>query len=267
MLAAWEKARAKKPDLAFAEMFMQRTYPHWQKIKQLIDEGELGRIVRCTWIVTDWFRTEQYYKSGGWRATWGGEGGGVLTNQCPHNLDLLQWFLGMPETINAFGGLGKHHKIDVEDEVSAVLRYTNGLVAHFITTTAESPGTNRLEIIGENGKLVYENGKLIFNRNRFSMKVWSDTTKETYRGPECWTIDLPFGQLGESGHRHVLQNFARHILNGEALVCPASEGINQVILTNTMMVSLLGGGSSVAPAQAVEFEGLLTELKKKESRK
>lgn len=266
MLAAWEKGKQEKPDLVFAEMFMQRTWTHWKKIKQLIDEGELGSIVRATWIVTDWFRTEQYYKSGGWRASWKGEGGGVLTNQSPHNLDLLQWFLGMPKTIHAFGGLGKHHGITVEDEVTAFLQYENGTVAHFITSTAEAPGTNRLELVGENGKLVYENGELLFFRNRSSMKLWSDTTIEQYKGPECWNIKLSLTPLPESGHRLVIQNLARHILLGESLICPAREGINQVILTNAMMVSLLDGGRAVTPDQASEFEGLLASLIQKENR-
>jgi predicted dehydrogenase len=267
MLAAWEKARAKKPGLVFAEMFMQRTWTHWKKIKSLIDDGELGTIVRATWIVTDWFRTANYYKSGGWRATWNGEGGGVLTNQSPHNLDLLQWFLGMPASLSAFGGLGKHHHIAVEDESSAVLQYANGAVAHFITSTGESPGTNRLEIVGENGKLVYENNELVFHRNRSSMRVWSDTTNQSYQGPECWTIKLPLVPLDESGHRLVIQNFARHILSGESLVAPASEGINQVILTNAMMISLLSGGANVAIERASEFQALLAQLQQKELKK
>jgi len=263
MIAAWEAGKKAKADLVFAAMFMQRTWGHWKKVKDLISTGELGRIVRTTWIVTDWFRTAQYYKSGGWRATWNGEGGGVLTNQSPHNLDLLQWFLGMPEKISAVGGLGKYHDIAVEDEVSATLQYADGSVAHFITSTAESPGTNRLEIVGENGKLVYENNVLTFHRNRMSMKVWSDTTDQMYSGPECWTFPVPFTHHGESGHRLVLQNFARHILFQEPLVAPGPEGLRQVTLTNAMMVSLLTG-RTVTPAQADEFEALLKDLRKKE---
>ena len=264
MIAAWEAGKKKKPDLIFAAMFMQRTWGHWKKIKDLIVQGDLGKIVRTTWIVTDWFRTANYYRSGGWRATWAGEGGGVLTNQSPHNLDLLQWFLGMPEKINAFGGLGKYHDIAVEDEVSATLRYADGSVAHFITTTAESPGTNRLEIVGENGKLIYENNVLTFHRNRSSMKVWSDTTTGMYQGPEVWTIQVPFTHHGESGHRLVIQNFARAILFKEPLVAQGPEGIGQVTLTNAMMVSLLNDGKTVTPAQANEFEGLLKDLTKNE---
>ncbi|MEI8095510.1 MAG: Gfo/Idh/MocA family oxidoreductase [Spirochaetales bacterium] len=267
MIAAHDAARKTHPGLVFAAMFMQRTWGHWKKIKELITDGELGRIVRTTWVVTDWFRTGNYYKSGGWRATWRGEGGGVLTNQSPHNLDLLQWFLGMPAKINAFGGLGKYHAIAVEDEVSATLQYADGSVAHFITSTAESPGTNRLEIVGENGKLVYENNTLTFSRNRSSMKTWSDTTTEMYRGPECWTFPVPFSHHGESGHRLVIQRFARNVLFGEPLVAEGKEGIHQVTLTNAMMVSLLQGGVTVTPAQADEFEAHLKRLQAEEAAK
>lgn len=265
MISAWETARQTRPELVFAAMFMQRTWGHWLKIKELLSSGELGPIVRTTWIVTDWFRTSQYYRSGGWRGTWSGEGGGVLTNQSPHNLDLLQWFLGMPESLLAVGGLGKYHDIAVEDEVSATLSYGDGSVAHFITSTAEDPGTNRLEIVGEQGKLVYENNVLTFHRNRSSMKVWSDTSEQKYSGPECWTFPVPFTHHGESGHRLVVQNFARHILQGEPLVAQGSEGLGQVTLTNAMMVSLLNQGRSVTMAQADDFEPLLKQLQAKEA--
>lgn len=267
MVEAWKAARIRHPGLKFGGVFMQRTYGHWQKIKTLIDNGDLGPLVRATWIVTDWFRTEEYYRSGGWRATWRGEGGGVLTNQCPHNLDLLQWFFGMPESLSAFGGLGKHHRIAVEDEVAAFLKFPGGATGQFITTTAESPGTNRLEIVGEKGKLVFENGALVFHRNASSMREWSDTSPEKYRGPDWKTEAVEFQHHGESGHQRVVANFARSILFDEPLVAPAEEGVNQVILTNAMMVSLLTGSRPVTPAQADEFEALLEGLKKAEASK
>jgi predicted dehydrogenase len=158
MIVAHKKSQEKFPDLVFGVMFQQRTYGFWKKVKSLIDDGELGRLVRATWIITDWFRTQSYYDDGGWRATWKGEGGGVLLNQCPHNLDLYQWFVGMPVRVAGFASIGKYHNIEVEDEVTGYLEYENGMVGHILTSTAESPGTNRLEIIGENGhRLVTEN--------------------------------------------------------------------------------------------------------------
>ncbi|MBN2305203.1 MAG: Gfo/Idh/MocA family oxidoreductase, partial [Anaerolineae bacterium] len=148
MIAAYEAALKTRPDLVFAAMFMQRTYGYWQKIKDMITGGELGQLMRTTWIVTNWFRTQYYYDSGGWRATWRGEGGGVLLNQCPHNLDLYQWLVGMPQRVTGFAKFGKYHDIEVEDEVTTYFEHPDGMIGHFITTTAESPGTNRLEIVG-----------------------------------------------------------------------------------------------------------------------
>ena len=137
----------------------------------MVQGGELGELRRVNWIITNWFRTQQYYDQGGWRATWAGEGGGVLTNQCPHQLDLVQWVCGMPSSVSAHIGLGKYHDIEVEDEVTAYLEYPNGATGIFITTTGEAPGTNRFEVVGQNGKLVSENGKLTFTKNAVSIQA------------------------------------------------------------------------------------------------
>ena len=141
------------------------------KMREMVQGGELGELRRVNWIITNWFRTQQYYDQGGWRATWAGEGGGVLTNQCPHQLDLVQWVCGMPSSVSAHIGLGKYHDIEVEDEVTAYLEYPNGATGIFITTTGESPGTNRFEVVGQNGKLVSENGKLTFTKNAVSIQA------------------------------------------------------------------------------------------------
>lgn len=168
MIAGYEKALENYPNRIFAAMFQQRTYGFWKKIKSLIDEGELGQLMRTTRIITDWFRTQSYYDNGGWRATWRSEGGGVLLNQCPHIIDLYQWFVGMLIRVAGLAAIGKYHSIEPEDEVTAYLEYENGMIGHLITSTAESPGTNRLETVGEKGKLTFEEDKLIFYRNRTS---------------------------------------------------------------------------------------------------
>jgi predicted dehydrogenase len=244
-VAAHEEAKRKKPGLVFAAMLNMRTHGHWKKIKALIDEGELGRLVRTTWIITDWFRSQRYYDSGGWRATWKGEGGGVLTNQCPHNLDLFQWLVGMPDRITGFASLGKYHRIEVEDEVTALFEYRSGAVGHFITTTAESPGTNRLEIVGENGKLVFEDGKLVFHRNRSSMLKFLETSPAPFDKVECWQIAVPFPSHGETGHRLIMENFVEAALDGGPLIAPAAEGLNSVLMANAVMHSSLNGHRAI----------------------
>ena len=147
-------ACARQCDVVFSMMYNQRPNPLYQKVKDLIDSGELGELRRSNWIITNWYRSQSYYNSGGWRATWKGEGGGVLLNQDPHQLDLWQWLVGMPVRMRAFCQFGKHRQIEVENEVTAYAEYANGATGVFITTTAEAPGTNRLEIVGDRGKVV-----------------------------------------------------------------------------------------------------------------
>jgi predicted dehydrogenase len=241
-------------------MFQQRTYGYWQKIKSLIDEGELGRLVRTTWIITDWFRNQSYYNNGGWRATWKGEGGGVLLNQCPHNLDLYQWFTGMPRRVAGFAAIGKYHQIEVEDEVSAYLEYSNGMIGHLITSTAESPGTNRLEIVGEMGKLVFENKRLVFFRNRYSLFEQIKTASSGFEPVENWQIEIPYQHHGQPGHRLIIENFANAILHGEDLIAPAVEGIHSLTLGNAIMLSSFLGHPIDLPIDAESYADKLQDL-------
>lgn len=172
-------------------MFQMRTESRYSKIKKIITDGELGEVVRLSWIVTEWFRTEAYYASGGWRATWKGEGGGVLINQCLHQLDMLQWLLGMPARVRSFVQLGRFHNIEVEDDVTAYMEFPNGATATFISTTGEAPGTNRLEISGAMGKLLLEHDRLLFVRNEVSMIELCKTAKLGFQKPEVTKIEIP----------------------------------------------------------------------------
>jgi len=260
MIAAYDAAKEKKPELVFAAMFMQRTYGFWQKIKSMITEGKLGKLVRATWIITNWFRPQIYYDNGGWRATWKGEGGGVLLNQCPHNLDLYQWFFGMPKRVSGFASLGKYHHIEVEDEVTAYFEYENGMVGHFITTTAESPGTNRLEIVGEHGKLIFENGKLTFYRNDMSMFQKIETATGMFERTGHEIVEVPYEHHGQSGHRIIIENFADAILNGDELIAPAQEGMHSVMLGNAIMLSSFQKQTIDIPIDAETYEQILQEL-------
>ncbi len=261
LLNAYEAALTQYPKLIFAAVFQQRTYGFWKKIKALIDEGELGKLMRTTWIITDWFRTQSYYDNGGWRATWEGEGGGVLLNQCPHNLDLFQWFVGMPKRVVGFAAIGKYHKIEVEDEVTAYLEYENGMIGHLVTSTAESPGTNRLEIVGEKGKLIFENGNLTFYRNRISTFEQIENATSGFEKVENWKIDVPHQHHGQSGHRLVIENFANAILTGEALIAPAVEGINGLTLGNAIMLSSFLGQPVALPMDGAAYAAKLQALK------
>lgn len=260
MIAAYEQARAKKPDLQFAIMFMSRLHTHWKKIKEILEAGELGKLVRATWLITDWFRTQTYYDNGGWRATWRGEGGGVLLNQCPHNLDLYQWFFGLPKRVAGFAHIGKYHNIEVEDEVTGYFEHENGMVGHFITTTAESPGTNRLEIVGENGKLVYERGVLTFYRNETSMFEFIRTSPNSFDSVPCQAEEIPVPPLQDWAHATVTETFANAILHGGNLVAYAPEGLNSLMLGNAIMLSSFQGRPVDLPFDEDVYEAKLQEL-------
>lgn len=232
LIAAYKKTRG----LVFSAMFNQRTDPHYIRVRKLIQAGELGTIRRTNWIITNWFRTQAYYNSGGWRATWRGEGGGVLLNQCPHNLDLFQWLCGMPNKVRAYCHFGKYHQIEVEDEVTAYLEYPNGATGVFITSTGEAPGTNRLEITGDRGKVVIEDGKLTFTRNEVPADVFLKTSKESFATPDRWNVDIPVNGTGGQ-HTEILQNFVDAIRTGKELLAPAVEGVRSVELANAMLLS------------------------------
>ena len=241
----------------FGAMFQLRTDPVYRQIKSLIEGGELGEIRRVLWDCTDWFRTETYYASGGWRATWKGEGGGVLLNQCPHNLDLYQWLIGMPQEVTGFCQFGRYHDIEVEDDVTAYFRYTSGLHTTFITSTGEAPGRNLLQITGERGILTLEGRTLRFLRNRTPMSEFSEESAAGFAKPECWSVEVPV-EAGSSSHNEVLQNFTNAILHGEPLIAPAAEGIRSIELANAILLSTWKGRTIQLPMDSAEYEVELT---------
>jgi len=249
-------AKRANPELVFAAMFMQRTWGQWSKIKSIIDSGALGSLMRCSWIITDWFRTQYYFDSRPWRGKWGSEGGGVLMNQCPHNLDLYQWLVGMPARVNGQVSFGKHHRIEVEDEVTAYFEYDNGMVGHFIASTGESPGSNRLEIAGDCGKLVYEDDELALYRNKWSA---SRHIREAGKGGKLPVSQelVPFEARRTNQHECIIENFANAILNGAALIAPAEEGLNSVILNNAIILSAHKQATVSLPIDAQEYADLL----------
>ena len=250
---------AAKSDKVFAMMFNQRTNHVYRKMKEIVDSGKYGQIKRVNWIITDWYRTQAYYNSGGWRATWDGEGGGVLLNQCPHNLDLLQWICGMPVKVHAFCHNGKWHDIEVEDDVTAYLEFENGATGVFVTTTGDAPGTNRFEITLERGKLVCEYDKFSFYELEVSEREYCYTATEGFAKPKGHDVEMETD--GENlQHVGVLRAFAANILRGEPLVARGEEGINGLMLSNAMHLSSWLGKEVTIPFDEDLF---LEELNKR----
>ncbi len=235
--------RHKASDKILGIMFNQRTNPVFKKMRQMIADGLLGEIKRTNWIITDWYRTQDYYDSGNWRATWAGEGGGVLYNQAPHNLDLFQWIVGMmPSKVHAFCHFGKWHDIEVEDDVTCYCEYPNGATGVFITTTADAPGTNRFEVTGTKGTLIMDRNKdsgefnLYFHELEIDERVHC-VTAEGFDVPKC-KEKVKIEIEGEnSQHSGICNNIANAILGLEDVYAPAEDGIKGVLLANAMHLS------------------------------
>lgn len=237
-----------RPELTFGMMFNQRMNPLYQRLKEIVDAGEIGRVIRSTWIITTWWRPQGYYDSSDWRATWGGEGGGVLVNQAPHQLDLWQWICGVPKSVTAKLGYGVFRDIAVENEVTVLTDYGDGVTGTFITCTWDIAGTDRFEIVGEKGKIVVDDSaratitRLVKPEPELSAGMdMSDVMRlfmgqvdlSTLYGQETFEAPSPWGQQ----HADVLENFARNVLDGTPLVAPGAEGINGVRLANAVHLS------------------------------
>ena len=249
---------AKASNVKFGIMFNQRTNPIYARAREIVKSGQLGELKRMVWIVTNWYRTQAYYDSGSWRATWNGEGGGVLLNQAPHNLDLWQWIFGMPKRIRAFCTVGKYHNIGVEDDVTIYGEYDNGATAVFISTTGEAPGSNRLEISGTKGKLVLEDGRMKWWRlkederytcfNNPNGFVWPECDYEEYTAPE------------PDGHPEILNDFAASILDGTPMLSPGEDGLNSLSISNAAYISSWTDDWADIPVDEEVFEKNLARL-------
>ncbi|MCL1842778.1 MAG: Gfo/Idh/MocA family oxidoreductase [Defluviitaleaceae bacterium] len=237
-------AKAAASNVVFAIMYNQRTHPIYRKMREMVQGGQLGELKRTSWLITDWYRSQAYYNGGAdagtakksWRATWKGEGGGVLINQCPHNLDLWQWICGMPKKITAFAHAGKWHDIEVEDDVTAYVEYENGATGVFITSTADCPGNNRFEVLGDLGKLVCENDELVYHKLSVSEREFNRTNKEMFAAPSAERIVLDCA--GEyTQHPGVIAAFVEKINGTGELYARGEEGINGLTISNAMHLS------------------------------
>lgn len=227
---------AKRSDRTFGLILNQRTNGVYRKLREMVQCGRYGKLKRVNWIITDWYRPQAYFESGGWRATWDGEGGGVLLNQCYHNLDLLWWICGMPSRVRAFCHMGKWHRIEVEDDVTAYLEFPGGATGVFVTSTGDAPGTNRLEITLEKGKLVCENNRLTFYELDVNEREFCFSAADGFSKPGVSRQEVE-PEEGNEQHIGVLNAFAANILRKEPLVARGEEGIYALELCNAMYLS------------------------------
>ena len=248
-------AAASKSGKVFGIMFNQRTNKLFSEARRIVSSGALGELKRTVWIITNWYRKQCYYDSGDWRATWSGEGGGVLMNQAPHNLDLWQWICGMPISLRAECRVARSHDIEVEDDATIYAEYENGASAVFITSTGDYPGTNRLEITGTKGKLVLENKKLTLYSLAIDEREYRMTEINTKNEVTVSVIDdEPY-----NGHCNILGNFARAALYGEELIAPGTDAIYELTLCNAAYLSAWSDSKIRLPMNDAEFEARLDE--------
>ena len=227
---------AQKGDCVFGIMYNQRTNPLFAELRRRFQCGELGELIRFTWTITNWYRTQAYYDSGSWRASWAGEGGGVLMNQCPHNLDIWQWMTGMPKRLIASCRTAHFHDIEVEDEAEIYAEYANGATGVFLTSTGEYPGTNRLELSGTRGKAVIENGVLTLQLLEQDIREITSSSPECM--PHCAIKTVQISQTEqESGHLGILNDFSRAIRNGTKLLAPGEDGAYGLSIANAAYLS------------------------------
>ena len=234
-----EAAKA-HPEVVFGMMFNQRTNCVYRKLRELVQSGQYGQLRRANWIITNWYRSQCYYDSGNWRATWAGEGGGVLLNQCPHQLDLWQWILGMPARLQSHMRFGQWHDIEVEDDVTTYMEYENGATGVFVTSTGDAHGTNRLEVQMERARVIVENDRLSLLEYEVSEPEWSRTNKAPFATMPAREVEVKTdGQNAQ--HVGVLNAWAGAILRGEPLVASGEEGLNGLMLSNAMHLSAFLG--------------------------
>ncbi|HEV7167979.1 MAG TPA: Gfo/Idh/MocA family oxidoreductase [Micrococcaceae bacterium] len=261
---------ASKPELSFGIMFNQRNNPLYKRLKEIVDNGEIGAIRRTNWIITTWWRPQGYYNQSAWRATWGGEGGGVLVNQAPHQLDLWQWICGVPKSVYAKVGYGFRRDIATEDEVTAVVDYGNGATGVFVTATHDMTGTDRFEILGDQGKIVVENSKtatvtrLAKPERELSDGMGMDDVRKMFMGQldtaEYYSQEvIEFDSVWGAQHAGVLENFAANILDGTPLLAPGSDGINGVRLANAIHLSSWKGAEVPLDFDEDEYLELLNK--------
>lgn len=263
-------AAEQHPELTFAIMFNQRNNPLYQRIKEIVEAGEIGAIRRTNWIITTWWRPQGYYNQSEWRATWGGEGGGVLVNQAPHQLDLWQWICGIPNSVYAKVAYGFRRDIVVEDEVTAIVDYGDGATGVFVTAVHDVVGTDRFEILGDRGKIVVEGSKtahvtrLVDDERALSERMSMDDVAKMFMGQfdpstlydtEVIEFNTPWGEQ----HAGVLRNFAANILDGEPLIAPGADGINGVRLANAIHLSSWLGREVPLQFDEDEYLELLNE--------
>ncbi len=250
---------AVQPDQVFGLMLNQRCSPLFKTMKAVIDAGELGKLQRTHWTMTNWFRPDVYFAVSDWRATWKGEGGGLLVNQCIHNLDIFQWLCGMPKTVRGFCSMGKYHPIEVEDEATAYFTYDNGASGTFVGSTGEAPGFNRLEIVGDSASLTFDGKRILLHDNQTSVSEYCKTTRDMFGMPDVQVRDITPGDIHANQHAEIMNNFVAAITDGASLIAPAADGLNSLGIANAILLSHWQNDTVDCPPDNADYQAALEQ--------
>jgi len=266
------RAECKKHKVKLGLVFHHRTRGDMQKIKRIVESGQLGEVYRVEMVCSTWFRSQAYYNSGDWRGTWDGEGGGILINQAPHHLDLFGWIGGKPSRVTAVLDT-RDHDIEVEDTANVICEFPGGKNGYIYSSTAEQPGKERFVITGEKATLVLEDGKIRLGKLKYSLKdqiygmksqsvVGAAKAKQT-----CTWKDVPLPKRGKGWGSHIelIRQFAKHILTGAEQYAPAEAGINELELSNAAYISGFKNKRVDMPVSGREIDLLIKKLEKDRS--
>ncbi len=248
---------AEKSNKIYAMMFHQRLYPKHIKIKEILNEGRLGDLKRIMLVNSRYLRTSHYHKSGSWRSSWSGEGGGALINQGQHILDIWQWLFDMPQSLYADICFGKYNDFKVDDELTIQMRYKNNLTAVFMLTTGEAVHQERLEIVGNKGKILLEDDTLHIYSYSENCDDYIKTAKVNSR--ENLSINeeiIKFDKI-EEPYAQMLENFAGAVFGENTLIADGRNAVNPIMLTNAAYYSAWKGEAVKLPIDADEYDRML----------
>ena len=247
---------ARPSEAVAAVMLNQRYHGTYRRIREIVKGGLLGRIHRFSWIMTAWYRPNAYFAVSSWRGTWPGEGGGALLNQGIHNLDILQWILGLPASVYARAGFGKFHSIDVEDEVTALFEYDDGLSGVLVVSTGEAPGTNRFEIVGDRGTLVFEADTIRLAMTDRNVSEHRATSRDLFESPN-FTEQREVPAATANQHAEVFNDVVGAVSEGRPVATPLEDGVASIELANAILVSAWEDRRVDLPVDAVAYHEAL----------
>ena len=251
-------AAAHQAGKLLAVNFQQRFRPVVQRAKQMLDSGSIGDLVRVM-CLEPWFRPMSYFKDVPWRGTWKGEGGGVLMNQAPHDLDLLCYLVGLPKKVWGWTRT-QHHDIEAEDMAQAMFEFPNGAPGYLYTSTAEAGSKQRITLVGQRGILDISGNTLTLTRFTPSLREFIDNSPNHYAPPASETETHEIAGDG-GGHLAVYQDLEAAIAEGRQPLAHGESARMGLELANAIIYSSHHDRAITLPVDRADYAALLARLR------